>query len=163
MPASDPLTILLRHDHWATRQIIDAAATLPPDALHRRFDIGPGSLHDTLIHICGAMRVWTDVLHRRDIRPRPEGGPPLAIPQIRALLEESAAGLQAAANLGPLPDPVTRTRDGKTYTYTRGAVLTHITTHSTHHRAQCLNMLRHLGVTSLPQSSVTEWTLAGEP
>jgi uncharacterized damage-inducible protein DinB len=31
-----------------------------------------------------------------------------------------------------------------------------------HHRAQCLNMLRHLGVTPLPASSVTEWTWMGE-
>jgi uncharacterized damage-inducible protein DinB len=30
-----------------------------------------------------------------------------------------------------------------------------------HHRAQCLNMLRHLGVTPLPPSSVTEWDLMG--
>ena len=27
-----------------------------------------------------------------------------------------------------------------------------------HHRAQCLNMLRQLGVTPLPPSSVAEWT-----
>jgi uncharacterized damage-inducible protein DinB len=39
-----------------------------------------------------------------------------------------------------------------------GAILTHATTHGMHHRAQCLNMLRHLGVTPLPQSSVIEWT-----
>jgi hypothetical protein len=26
-----------------------------------------------------------------------------------------------------------------------------------HHRAQCLNMLRHIGLTPLPLSSVLEW------
>jgi uncharacterized damage-inducible protein DinB len=31
-----------------------------------------------------------------------------------------------------------------------------------HHRAQCLNMLRKLGVTPLPKSSVAEWTLEGD-
>jgi uncharacterized damage-inducible protein DinB len=41
-------------------------------------------------------------------------------------------------------------------------VLTHVTTHGMHHRAQCLNMLRQLGVTPLPPSSVTEWTWMGE-
>ena len=49
-------------------------------------------------------------------------------------------------------------RDGRTADFTRGAILTHVTTHAMHHRAQCLNMLRHLGVTPLPPSSVTEWT-----
>jgi uncharacterized damage-inducible protein DinB len=53
-------------------------------------------------------------------------------------------------------------RDGRTVHMTRGAVLTHVTTHGMHHRAQCLNMLRHLGLSPLPPSSVTEWTLFGE-
>ncbi|MBL8764094.1 MAG: DinB family protein [Phycisphaerae bacterium] len=35
----------------------------------------------------------------------------------------------------------------KTYTFTRGAVIVHLTTHGYHHRAQCLNMLRQLGAT----------------
>jgi len=41
-------------------------------------------------------------------------------------------------------------------------VITHVTTHGMHHRAQCLNMLRHVGVNPLPQSSVLQWMLAGE-
>jgi uncharacterized damage-inducible protein DinB len=45
---------------------------------------------------------------------------------------------------------------------TRGAVLAHVTTHGTHHRAQCLNMLRRLGVNPLPPSSVAEWTWMGD-
>jgi uncharacterized damage-inducible protein DinB len=34
-------------------------------------------------------------------------------------------------------------------------------THGMHHRAQCLNMLRRLGVQPLPPSSVAEWTWLG--
>ena len=45
---------------------------------------------------------------------------------------------------------------------TRGATIVHVTTHGTHHRAQCLNILRQLGVTPLPPSSVAEWTWMGE-
>jgi uncharacterized damage-inducible protein DinB len=52
---------------------------------------------------------------------------------------------------------VKRTRDGKEYSFTRGVVITHVATHGMHHRAQCLNMLKHLGVSPLPPSSVTEW------
>ena len=33
---------------------------LSDDAWHRRFEIGPGSLHDTLTHIVGAMFRWAD-------------------------------------------------------------------------------------------------------
>jgi uncharacterized damage-inducible protein DinB len=40
----------------------------------------------------------------------------------------------------------------------RGAVLTHVTTHGMHHRAQCVNMLRQLGA-DIPLNSVIEWML----
>ncbi len=33
---------------------------------------------------------------------------------------------------------------GKTHRFALGAALVHVTTHGMHHRAQCLNMLRHL-------------------
>ncbi len=56
-----------------------------------------------------------------------------------------------------------RTRQGVTTVYTRATILCHVHTHSMHHRAQCLNMLRHLGVNPLPQSSVVEWSRAGAP
>ena len=63
----------------------------------------------------------------------------------------------------PLGEPVTRrTRDGRTIRLTRGAVLAHVATHGAHHRAQCLNMLRQLGVSPLPPTSVAEWTWLGE-
>jgi hypothetical protein len=45
MPASDPLDILLTHDRWATRGVLEACAALTPEQFQLRFDIGPGSLH----------------------------------------------------------------------------------------------------------------------
>jgi uncharacterized damage-inducible protein DinB len=36
----------------------------------------------------------------------------------------------------------------------------HVATHGMHHRAQCLNMLRQLGVNPLPPISVLEWILS---
>jgi uncharacterized damage-inducible protein DinB len=161
MPESDPLQILLRHDRWATTQILDACGKLTADQFHRRFDIGPGSLHDTLTHMLGAMRVWTDTLAGADPpRPRLEADGQRRTPeQLRSLLQESWRELTAEARRRPLDELVTRrTRDGRTIQLTRAAVLTQVTTHGMHHRAQCLNMLRQLGVWPLPPSSVAEWT-----
>ena len=45
------------------------------------------------------------------------------------------------------------------YSFTRGGVLTHVATHGMHHRAQCLNMFRSLGIAPLPSNSVLEWML----
>jgi uncharacterized damage-inducible protein DinB len=160
MPESDPLQILLSHDRWATAQLLDACGQLTADQFHRQFDIGPGSLHDTLTHVAGAMRVWTETLAGLEPRPRLEADGQRRTPeQLRSVFEEAWRELSAEARRRPLDETVSRTlRNGKTARMTRGAVLTHVTTHGMHHRAQCLNMLRQLGVTPLPASSVAEWT-----
>ena len=165
MPESDPLKILLAHDHWATTQILHACATLPSAQFHQRFDLGPGSLHDTLTHILGAMRTWTDTLTGHDPRPRPESDGQRRTPaELLSLLNESHQKLAAESTRRPLAEMATRQlRDGRTVHLTRAAVLAHVATHGMHHRAQCLNMLRRLNVTPLPPSSVTEWTMLGEP
>lgn len=164
MPLSDPLQILLAHDRWATGQLLSACRALTNEQFHQRFEIGPGSLHDTLTHIVGTIRALSETLSGREPRPRLESdGRQRSLDELQALLAESTAEFSAEASRLPLSEMVTRTmRDGRTLTLTRGAVLTHVMTHGMHHRAQCLNMLRRLGVKPLPPSSVAEWTLAGE-
>jgi uncharacterized damage-inducible protein DinB len=164
MPESDPLQILLTHDRWATAQLLDACAKLTADQFHRRFDIGPGSLHDTLTHVVGVVRALTDTLAGQGPRPRLEDDGQRRTPeQLRALLDEASQQFQAEARRRPLDETVSRrTKDGRMLRMTRGAVLAHVTTHGMHHRAQCLNMLRQLGVKPLPPSSVAEWTWTGE-
>ncbi len=157
MPTSDPITILLAHDRWATRQILDACSKLTQEQFHRRFEMGPGSLHDTTTHILAAMRTWTDSLAHRELRPRLEGTT-RSIPELTKLLDEIYDEFAASARAHPLDHTISRARDGKTYTFTRGAVITHVATHSMHHRAQCLNMLRQLGASPLPPSSIAEWS-----
>jgi uncharacterized damage-inducible protein DinB len=164
MPESDPLEILLSHDRWATAQSVDVCGKLTADQFHRLFDIGPGSLHDTLTHVVGAMRAWTETLSGAEAGPRLEGdGQRRTVEQLRALLEEAWGELAAEARRRSLAEMVSRrTRDGRTIEMTRGAVLVQVATHGMHHRAQCLNMLRQLGVKPLPASSVAEWTWLGD-
>jgi uncharacterized damage-inducible protein DinB len=156
MATSNPLDILLAHNLWANRQIIEACAALTPEQFHQRFEMGPGSLHDTVTHILAAMRVWGDTLGGREQRPRLEGTV-RSIAELSAILDEVSAEIAVAAQMHPLADEATLTRGGKAYSFPRGGILTHVTTHGMHHRAQCLNMLRHLGAIPLPPSSVAEW------
>ena len=162
MPTSNPLDILLAHDRWATRQIFEACAKLTPEQFHQRFEMGPGSLHDTTTHMIQAMRLWTDILAGREPRLRLEPTEHRTPAQLMSLHDETTREFAEHVRSQPLEGIVLRIREGKTYTYTRGAVLTHATTHGMHHRAQCLNMLRHLGVKPLPPSSVAEWTWMGD-
>ena len=164
MPQSDVLQIVLSHDKWATEQVLDACAKLTDDQLHRRFDIGPGSLHDALAHVVAAMRAMTESLAGIEPRPRVDSdGRRRTVDELRALLDESWREFAAEARRRPLDEMITRRlRDGRTLTLTRAAALAHVPTHGMHHRAQCLNMLKQLGVKPLPPSSVVEWTLAGD-
>jgi uncharacterized damage-inducible protein DinB len=41
---SDPMEILLTHNRWATKNLLDACAALPGEQFHKSFDMGPGSL-----------------------------------------------------------------------------------------------------------------------
>lgn len=135
--------------------------------------MGPGSLHDTLAHVIGAMRRWADRLTQRAIRPAIDNPPRnVGMPsdyRIRTpddlitLLDAAAADLAAITHdiqqpAGPgLESEITFALDNTTFRATRGAALVHVTTHGTHHRAQCLNMLRRLGVTHLPELTVVDW------
>ncbi len=163
-PPTDPPIVLLDFDAWANEQLFDACAGLSDDELDRVFEIGLGSLRKTMTHTLGAMRGWTDVLLEADpVRPRLEHDPARTIDDLRALHAEIAPEFRSACMDGSHGDVLTPERNGKTYHFTRGGIMIHVLTHSMHHRAQCLNMLRHLGVDPLPESSVMQWMVAHPP
>lgn len=159
---SDPLTALLEHNHWATRRVLGLCGRLSAAQFQQRFDIGPGSLHDTLRHLVHNMGAWAD-----DIAGRPNRTAPgqVTVEDLGRLLDEATDELrrlieQSRDRLGDF----VRVRfhpDGPTFTFTRGVALTHVLVHGTHHRAQCLNMLRRLNVPgvsdALPDLDLNEW------
>jgi uncharacterized damage-inducible protein DinB len=161
MPASNPLEILIEHDRWATRNVIAACVLLTHEQFHQRFDIGPGSLHNTTTHILSALRGWGDLLAGRAEQPRFDGVERTPA-ELLALHDELATDFGTTARKHSLEETVSRERGGKMYSFTRGGVITHVATHGMHHRAQCLNMLRGVGVNPLPHSSVLEWMLMAD-
>jgi uncharacterized damage-inducible protein DinB len=161
MPTSNPLDVLLTHDRWAMRNLQDACTKLTSEQFHQRFEMGLGSLHDTLAHLASVTRAWGDLLAGREQRPPlfEKSQPQRTAAELSALLDEVLDEFAATARRHPVDELVTGSRGGRSYTFTRGGVITHVTTHNMHHRAQCLNMLRHVGVKPLPPSSVLEWML----
>jgi uncharacterized damage-inducible protein DinB len=127
MAPSEPLLLALEHNAWATHEVLRACTALGDEQWHQRFEMGSGSLHDTLTHVVGAMFRWAD---RIDEPPR----------AVRPSIE-----------------------DGSRRTPAELTTLLHVTTHGMHHRAQCLNMLRHLAVPGvsdrLPEIDVLEWQI----
>jgi len=156
---SDPNDISLAHDRWGTAQVLNACAAITDEQFHQRFDIGPGSLHDTIAHIIGAIERWTEVLAGHAPTTNFEATTH-TVPDLRSHLDRVADAFAVQARSKPLDATVTRERNGVVATFTRGAVITHVTTHGMYHRAQCLNMLRRLGISPLPPTGVTEWVRA---
>lgn len=161
MKVSQPHAVMIAHDRWANAQMYEACRGLSEEQFHQKFEMGCGSLHDNLVHNLGAMRGWTDVLNASEQRPRLEGLH-LDVDGVVKLQDEVTGDFEAAALQGSFDDVLTPERNGQVYTFTRGGILAHVMTHSMHHRAQCLNMLRQLGVEQLPMSSVMEWMLMGD-
>jgi uncharacterized damage-inducible protein DinB len=166
MAPSDPLLIVLEHNAWATHEVLRACTALGDEQWHQRFEMGPGSLHDTLTHVVGAMFRWADRIDGppRAVRPSIEDGSRRTPADLGALLERAAADLAASAERAQergLETALDVTLGSQTYRFTLGAMLVHATTHGMHHRAQCLNMLRQLAVPGasdqLPEIDVLDW------
>jgi uncharacterized damage-inducible protein DinB len=159
MPVSDPLDILLAHDLWATKTFLHVCEKLTPEQFSRKFDMGLGSLQATLTHILGAMQTWTDTLMGRPLSQRiDQNGQHYTPAQLLELQQRLAAEFAAAVRAAPLDQIARRSREGREFAFTRGTIAMQVLTHGMHHRAQCLNMMKQLGVHPLPPSSVAEWS-----
>ncbi|MCS7033555.1 MAG: DinB family protein [Phycisphaerae bacterium] len=164
---SDPLTILLKHHHWATGVVLDLCQPLSHQQFHQRFDIGPGSLHDTIDHIIGCVEFWTARVKGQRTQSTPAEQ---TIPELRNRLDASTAAIEALIGELQVADMMDHERtdslstpDGRIEaTYTCAAAIVHCLVHGTHHRAQALNMLRRLGVQPLPELDVIDWQIKTE-
>jgi uncharacterized damage-inducible protein DinB len=147
---NDTLRELFAHNDWARDKLMTLASELTDEQFDRPFEMGPGSLRETLRHLYGAERIWFE---------RWQGARQPQFPRSRAItamsdLWKAFRDLAAARNayldaLGQadLPRPVTYADpEGETHTFPLDDLLLHVCNHGFHHRAQALNMLRHNGV-----------------
>ena len=155
----DLLDRMLLHDAWTTRQLLARSRGLSDESLDRRFDLGPGSVRATLVHMIDNVQWWTDRMTGRPVRP---DVPYLSsVDQLIDLFEAATAELiELAQQLrdnkrldDTFIDPSTRPPKRKTF----GGCILHLATHNMHHRAQLLFMLRRLGVQDLPEGDALTW------
>lgn len=179
---TDALDILLAHDRWATQQVLEQCRSLSHEQFHRSFDIGPamrGGLHATLSHTIGAMRRWADRVAERPLRPsidrpppgvdRPSDAEDRTVQQLMELLSDASQDLSQIAgalrNGGRLGEFFTVKMPApggeQAFRVSRLAAIVHVCDHGTHHRAQCLNILKQLRPQAeLVELDVVEWELS---
>ena len=153
---------LLRHDAWTTRTLLHASAELPDAALDREFDVGHKTLRRTFAHIVSNMECWCDLMCGRPQRKlNHQGGRQDTIVALAERLDQVGQelltlGIEVATQhreeeffVDYLSDPHRKKP--------LGAGLVHVATHGMHHRAQCIYMLRHLGVQDLIEGDALSW------
>lgn len=162
LPVMDLLDRLLGHDAWTTRELLFRCRSLTDEQLDRDLDIGQRSVRSTLHHIIFNMEIWADLMAGRITTPadvRRDCGQ--TVPALSERLDRAAAGLaQVARSVSDSRawdetwiDVLATPPETKTY----GTAIAHVVTHSMHHRAQVLFMLRRLGVRDLPEGDVFSW------
>jgi uncharacterized damage-inducible protein DinB len=169
MHASDLIRRLHQHRMWVNGQLLDAVQNLNEKQLRQPMAIGQGSVWKTLTHLLAAEFVWLEALDGNENPLLPgdvpgklpgnqeTGGAIASLYELRCrwrALDERWHDYLAHLTDESLDEVVykisTSSGLGKRYGTRRGDVLLHVCTHAQYTTAQLVNMLRQLGVTSLP-------------
>ncbi|MCP3905043.1 MAG: hypothetical protein GY715_15575 [Planctomycetes bacterium] len=147
MTTVTPLGALLLHGDWARDRLMAVSSPLPGAALDRPFELGPGSLRRTLHHLWRSEHVWLDRWSGNTITD-PGEGELMTMDALWACFRDTARARDAFLDNLDAEDFARRctyTRpDGGSYKIPIGDAVLHVVNHGFHHRAQALNMLRHL-------------------
>ncbi len=157
----DLLGLLLDHDHWATKKLLDASSGLTDAQLDQAFDVGHGTLRETFGHMIFNVPFWTAFLIGQ---PAGEGYSADAQPDDRsvaALSDQHEQGYAAFASVARrLQD---EDRLGETYTdhygvrKSFGGTILMVVEHNVGHREEVLHLLGRLGVPDLPEVDLGVW------
>ncbi|HUE12721.1 MAG TPA: DinB family protein [Planctomycetaceae bacterium] len=156
----DLLDRLLGHDAWTTRQLLLLCRDLTDEQLDHDFDIGHRTVRTTFRHIIRNVEGWSDLMAGRPI-DNDQRSPGTSISELIARLDLAAADLAKVARAVAQRDGWDekwldkRSEPPKEFTY--GGSIAHVITHSMHHRAQVLYLLRQLGLKDLPEGDVLSW------
>ncbi len=154
----DLLDRLLGHDAWTTALLLQQCESFSDEQLDRAFDIGPGTLRATFDHIVWNMEAWSAAM---------EGSAPISRPtdktiaglqkRLQAAAEQLRRIAHRVADANAWDELWTDHLDQPPNQKRFGTSIAHVITHSMHHRAQILNMLKRSGVTNLPEGDVFSW------
>ena len=169
MNAVPLVTRLHQHRMWVNQRLLTAAESLNEEQLRQAFQMGQGSVWKSLLHLYAAEYVWLEALEGNPSPVLPGDRPDKlpgnqeaegAIPDL-AKLQDNWSALDARweyylAHLrdGQLDEMVaktsTRTGPDVKHLTRKSDILLHVCTHAQYTTAQAVNMLRQLGVESLP-------------
>jgi uncharacterized damage-inducible protein DinB len=157
----DLLDLLLDHDRWATRRLLDASSGLTEAQLDRQFDIGHRTLRATFGHMIFNVPFWTAFLAEQP----PDGGYSADLQpddrSLAALIDHherfSAAFASVARRLRDEQRLVETYVDRYAVRKSFGGTILMVVEHNEGHRTEVLHILERLGVPDLPEVDLGVW------
>ncbi|PNY82118.1 DinB family protein [Deinococcus koreensis] len=154
----DLLDRLLAHDAWTTARLLEQSRGLSDMQLDQDFDLGHRTVRRTFVHLIGNMEDWTALM---TAAPIPAPSSPATLDGLRVRLDSVSRELAQLARRiqaeGRWDDLWTDTLDDPPRQKTYGGGIAHLMTHSMHHRAQLIHMLKRLGVPDVTEGDVLSW------
>ena len=152
----DLLDRMLGHDRWATALFLEKSRDLTDEQLDQPFDIGQGTLRETLDHMIYVVDSWTRQMAGEPTPPPREGRPSIAELMERhernsAFFADVARRMQAD---GRLDETFV---DHYDYSQSIGATIIHVVLHNAQHRAEARHILERLGVEDVWEGDPQEW------
>jgi len=141
------VSIQLDHNHWAIAQILGRSGALTAEQYAQVFDIGPGSLQKTLAHMVEAMFFFSDSFKGERYRRRENWKQnSQTAAGLMPFLDAAASELKGSigARLAAAPISATLAWPTAKTPVTTAVAIAQVFDHGSHHRAQCLNMLKQL-------------------
>jgi uncharacterized damage-inducible protein DinB len=151
----DLLDLLLDHDDWATRELLDFCGRLPDAQLDEPFDIGHRTLRATFQHIIGNVPFWTAFL-TGELATEQE--PDRSLAALRNAHEQGYARFAEIART--LRDEV---RLAETYVdhydvrKSFGGTILAVIEHNAEHRTEIVHILQRHGVPDVPEVDLGVW------
>lgn len=146
----DLLRRYLGYGDWANGRIAAAVGGLSDPQLDQPFEMGVGTLRQTLLHIRFAEQWWLENWTVGPDKPFPELEETTPLAEIVRLTRQTATARDAYLSRQSDADLTrivqAKPRPGVVREFPLGVTALQICGHGTHHRAQALNMLRQFGV-----------------
>jgi uncharacterized damage-inducible protein DinB len=155
----DILQRYLGYETWTLRHMIMRCQELSPEQLHITFDMGHGSLHETLTHVIRNLEVWTDLMRAREVRDLPPitADAALYLARFDAAMADFSDCATTLAEQDRLDETYIDVLDNPPKAKSFGGTLLHLLTHTTVHRWEVQHMLQRLGLPDVIEGDALSW------
>jgi uncharacterized damage-inducible protein DinB len=155
----DILDTYLAYEAQTLRYFLGRCRELNPEQWHQPFDIGQGSMYDTVGHIIRNLEFWTDLMRGVPDTKRPPvpDDPITCLPRFDSAMTYFTEYAKSVASDNRLDDIYLDTREDPPEPFRFGVTFLHVLVHTTGHRWEIQHMLQRLGVESEMDGDVQQW------